>query len=318
HLAHLLGQEEDLICLRVVKNYFASLPKFANQTRREQVQRWFQQPNVKATFLAELTPELFWRVLYDVPRVHLLEKIICGLYQKNNEARRTSTHLLISYILGISEAFDCELIAMEDLKSLHPTKDAKTTQLTPFQQAIQHLVDAKTLQAKALKDPTKTLQNRLKRFEKQTRPPKEGLERKSYKYQKRKERVYFDHLLDFLRMRAKIDPRAKARHKVSTWPRGLLTTMLQRKLTGQKDLSLVVVRAAGTSSRCCECHQEGRRNRQADTFKCKDKDCRYNKEVIHSETAASINIGLLGIWNDLSKSRKKKPKRKGLSALPLG
>ncbi|MFX0061584.1 MAG: hypothetical protein ACFFC7_05305 [Candidatus Hermodarchaeota archaeon] len=82
--------------------------------------------------------------------------------------------------------------------------------------------------------------------------------------------------------------------------------MLQRKLTGRQDLSLVVVRAAGTSSRCCECHQKGTRNRQADTFRCKIKRCKYSKEVIHSEISASRNIGLLGIWNNLSKNRSEK------------
>lgn len=302
-LAQIIGCDEDKICFQKVKRHFTSLPELTYKTQREQAQIFLQQPNVKTTPLAELTPERFWRVLYDVPRLPLLEKSIRELYQKNNAARRTSTHLLTNYLLELADVFDCDLIAMENLKDLRPTTDAKTGQLTHFQQEIQQLANTRSLQEKALQDPTKTLQNRLKRFGKQTRQQqesKEHLERKWQRYRNRKVQKYFDHLLDLLRMRAGLDPQTKARRNVSNWPRGLLATMLQRKLNNRKDLHLIVVRPEGTSIRCCECHQQGIRNRQADTFRCQNKACRYDTEFIHSEAAASNNIGLLGIWGYLS------------------
>ncbi|MFX0092844.1 MAG: hypothetical protein ACFFBD_13890, partial [Candidatus Hodarchaeota archaeon] len=54
------------------------------------------------------------------------------------------------------------------------------------------------------------------------------------------------------------------------------------------------------SRRCCECHTKGIRTRATDRFKCEKETCKYHTTPIHSEVAASINIGLLGLWQYLT------------------
>lgn len=306
HLAELLGCSEDTICLSTVKHYFDSRPELMNKTRKEQAQTFLQLSIVKDTPLANLTPEKFWNSLYDVPYLSRLEKMIHELYQKNREARRNSTHLLVNYLLEIADTFGCDLTAMEDLRNLQMTTEAKIERLTAFQQKIAQLENAKDLKEVAFREPTKTLQNRLDRFTKRPVPstwnqfstPK--LQQKRNQHHKRKIKGYFDHLLEFLYLMAGLDPQAKARRKISLWTRGLAAAFLQRKLANRKDLQLVIVRPEGTSSRCCECHTEGTRNRAADTFKCQQEACKHNTIPIHSEVAASINIGLLALWHSLS------------------
>ncbi|MFX0062545.1 MAG: zinc ribbon domain-containing protein [Candidatus Hermodarchaeota archaeon] len=103
-------------------------------------------------------------------------------------------------------------------------------------------------------------------------------------------------------MMAGLDPRVKARRKVSLWNRGLMTAFLGRKLKDRKNIQLVVVNPEGTLSRCCECHTEGKRDRATDRFKCQKKTCNYHAGPIHSEAAASRNIGVLGIWHYLTRN----------------
>ncbi|MFX0062708.1 MAG: zinc ribbon domain-containing protein, partial [Candidatus Hermodarchaeota archaeon] len=130
--------------------------------------------------------------------------------------------------------------------------------------------------------------------------PKTKRQKKQQQRQKLKVQGYFRHLLAFLQMMAGLDPRAKARRKVSLWNRGLMAAFLARKLKDRKDIQLIKVRPEGTSSRCCECHTEANRTRATDRFKCKRRACTYNTTPIHSEAAASINIGTLGLWQYLA------------------
>ncbi|MFX0064080.1 MAG: hypothetical protein ACFFC7_18065 [Candidatus Hermodarchaeota archaeon] len=304
HLADLLGCEEETICLRFVKTYFDTRPELRNKTRHEQAQVFSQLAGAKNkdSPLATIPPQEFWNILYDVPHISRLEKIIRELYQKNGEARCNVTHLLVNHLIEVADAFECDLTAMEDLRSLQPTADAKTERLTAFQQMITQLETSKDLKEVAFKEPTKTLENRLERFRNQPVPfawknlPKPKQQQKLQQHQKRKVRRYFGHLFAFLQMMAGLDPRAKARRKVSLWNRGLMATFLQRKLKARKDIRLVVVTPKGTSCRCCACHTEGTRNRAADTFRCKKKGCKHHTAPIHSEASASINIGILGLW----------------------
>ncbi|MFX1534445.1 MAG: zinc ribbon domain-containing protein [Promethearchaeota archaeon] len=221
-------------------------------------------------------------------------------------ARRNATHLLVNHLIEVAEAFECDLTAMEDLRSFQPTTDAKNGRLTEFQQKIAQLETVKDLKEIAFIEPTKTLENRLERFRNQPVPstcnklPITKRQQKHQQRQRHKVQEYFGHLLAFLQMMTGLDPRAKARRKVSLWNRGLMAIFLERKLKDRKDIQVVVVNPEGTSSRCCECHTEGRRTRTTDRFKCKKETCKYHKTPIHSEAAASINIGILGLWHYLT------------------
>ncbi|MFX0063645.1 MAG: zinc ribbon domain-containing protein [Candidatus Hermodarchaeota archaeon] len=245
-------------------------------------------------------------MVYDIPYLSRLEKLIGELYQKNGDARRNATHLLVNHLIEVADAFECNLTAMEDLRSLRPTTDAKNGRLTEFEQKIGQLETNKDLRALAFKEPTKTLKDRLERFRNQPVPstwenlPKAKRQKKQQQRQKRKVQGYFGHLFAFLHMMARLDPRVKARRKVSLWNRGLMAAFLGRKLKDRKDIQLVVVTPEGTSSRCCACHTEGTRTRATDRFKCQKKTCNYHADPIHSEAAASINIGLLGLWHYLT------------------
>ncbi|MFX0066608.1 MAG: zinc ribbon domain-containing protein, partial [Candidatus Hermodarchaeota archaeon] len=307
HLADLLGCEEEAICLSSVKNYFDSRPELKNKTRHEQAQVVSHLVGVKDkdSPLAYIPPQEFWNIVYDIPYLSRLEKIIRELYQKNGNARRNATHLLVNHLIEVADAFECDVTAMEDLRSLRPTTDAKTERLTEFQQTITQLETSKDLGEVAFKEPTKTLKNRLERFSKQSvgsvwkNLPTTKRQKKLQQHQKGKIRRYFEHLLAFLQMMARLEPRAKARRKVSSWNRGLMATFLHRKLKDRRAIQVVLVTPEGTSSRCCACHTEGTRNRATDRFKCKKETCNYHTTPMHSEVAASINIGLLGLWHYL-------------------
>ncbi len=308
HLAELLGGGEETICPGSVKKDFDSHPELKNKTRKEQAQRFTQLVVVKEkeSPLANLSPKTFWKILYDIPRVSRLELIIRQLYQKNGEARCHSTHLLVNYLVEVADAFECDITAMEDLRTLQPTTDAKNGKPTEFQQKIAQLETIQDLKDIAFKEPTKTLQNRLDRLRNQPVPAKwnnlskSKRQQKHHQRHKRKVQEYFGHLLEFLYMMTGLDPRAKARQNVSSWNRGLMAAFLERKLRDRQDIQLVLVRPEGTSRRCCECHTEGTRNRTTDRFKCKSRTCQYHTTPIHSEAAASINIGLLSIWQYLT------------------
>ncbi|MFX0062294.1 MAG: zinc ribbon domain-containing protein [Candidatus Hermodarchaeota archaeon] len=307
HLAELLGCGEETICLRFVKKYFDSHPELMNKTRNEQAQLFSQYSAMKDNNspLANIPPKAFWNMLYDIPFIPRLELIIRELYQKNGDARRSATHLLVNYLLEVADAFECDVTAMEDLRRLQPITDAKNSRPTEFEQKIGQLKTGKDLRALAFQEPTKTLENRLERFRKQPVPltwknlPKAKRQKKQQQRQKHKVQGYFGHLLSFLQMMARLEPRAKARRKVSSWNRGLMAVFLARKLKDRKDIQVVVVKSKGTSSRCCACHTEGTRNRAADTFRCNKKGCKHHIDPIHSEISASINIGLLGLWHIL-------------------
>ncbi|MFX0065528.1 MAG: zinc ribbon domain-containing protein [Candidatus Hermodarchaeota archaeon] len=314
HLTDLLGCEEETICLRSMKNYFDSRPEFTNKTRNEQARVVSQLVAVKdkASPLANIPPQEFWNMVYDIPYLSRLEKMIGELYQKNKDARRNATHLLVNHLIEVADAFECDITAMEDLRSLQPTTDAKNGRPTEFEQKTAQLETSKDLRVLAFKEPTKTLENRLERFRNQPVPstwenlPKVKRQKKQQQRQKRKVQGYFGHLLEFLQMMARLEPRARARRKVSLWNRGLMAVFLERKLKDRKDIQLVVVNPEGTSSRCCACHTEGNRNRATDRFNCKKKGCKYHTDPIHSEVAASINIGILGLWHYLATNGSKK------------
>ncbi|MFX0064605.1 MAG: zinc ribbon domain-containing protein, partial [Candidatus Hermodarchaeota archaeon] len=308
HLADLLGCDEETICLNTMKKHFDSRPELINKTRKEQAQVFSQHVAMKDkdSPLVNISPKAFWNILYDIPHISRLEKIIRELYQKNGDARCSSTHLLVNYLIEVADAFECDITAMEDLRSLQIITDAKNGRFTEFEQKIAQLEDIKDLKEVAFKEPTKTLENRLERFKKQPVPftwrklPSTKRQKKQKQRQKRKVQGYFGHLLEFLQMMARLDPRAKARRKINLWNRGLMMAFLERKLKDRKDIQLAVVRPEGTSSRCCECHIEGNRNRATDRFKCKNETCKYHKTPIHSEASASINIGILGLWQYLT------------------
>ncbi|MFX0064261.1 MAG: zinc ribbon domain-containing protein, partial [Candidatus Hermodarchaeota archaeon] len=308
HLAELLGCEEETIGLSFVKKYFDSHSELMNKTRNEQAQVFSQLVAMKDNNspLANIPPKAFWNILYDIPYILRLEMIIRELYQKNGDARRNATHLLVNHLLEVADAFECDVTAMEDLRSLQPTTGVKNGSLTNFQQKITQLETRKELRARAFIEPTKTLETRLERFRNQPVPfvwknlPTTKRQKKQQQRQKRKVQGYFRHLLAFLQMMARLDPRAKARRKVGLWNRGLMAAFLGRKLKDRKDLQVVLVNPEGTSSRCCACHTEGNRTRATDRFKCKNETCKYHTTPIHSETSASINIGLLGLWHYLT------------------
>ncbi|MFX1250020.1 MAG: zinc ribbon domain-containing protein [Promethearchaeota archaeon] len=244
--------------------------------------------------------------MYDIPYLSRLEKIIRELYQKNGDARRNATHLLVNHLIEVADAFECDVTAMEDLRNLQPTTDVKNERRTAFQQKIIQLKTSKERRALAFQEPTKTLKNRLERFSNQLVPttwrdlPATKRQKKHQQRQKRKIQGYFGHLLAFLQMMARLEPRAKARRKVRLWNRGVMAAFLGRKLKDRKAIQLVVVNPEGTSSRCCACHTKGTRNRTTDRFKCKQEACNYHTTPMHSEVAASINIGILGLWHYLA------------------